>query len=63
MLVQVNPTCLIIGYEYNSLKLMATGVAGGNGLAAPRHAGLEKEAGQETATTQFQLMEAATVKD
>ena len=51
MLVQVNPTCLIIGYEYNSLKLMATGVAGGNGLAAPRHAGLEKEAGQETATT------------
>ena len=42
---------------------MVTGVAGSNGLAAPRHVGLEKEAGQETVTTQPQLMEAATVKD
>ena len=42
---------------------MVTGVAGSNGLAAPRHVGLEKEAGQETATTQLQLMEADNVRD
>ena len=42
---------------------MATGDPGHNGLAAPRHVGLEKEAEQETVTTQPQLMEAATVKD
>ena len=42
---------------------MVTGEAGRDGLAAPRHVGLEKEAGQETVTTQPQLMEAATVKD
>ena len=42
---------------------MVTGEAGRDGLAAPRHVGLEKEAGQETVTTQPQLMEAATVRD
>ena len=42
---------------------MVTGVAGKNGLAAPRHVDLEIEAGQETVTTQLQLMEAETVRD
>ena len=42
---------------------METGVAGNNGLAAPRHVDLEKEKGQETVTTQLQLMEAETVRD
>ena len=37
---------------------MVTGGAGSNGLAAPKHVGLEEEAGQETVTTQLQLMEA-----
>ena len=42
---------------------MVTGVAGRNGLAAPKHVDLEIEAGQETVTTQRQLMEAETVVD
>ena len=42
---------------------MVTGVAGSNGLVAPRHVGLEKEAGQETVTTQPQLMEETTVEE
>ena len=42
---------------------MATGVAGRDGLAAPRHVDLEREAGQETVRTQLQLMEAETVRD
>ena len=42
---------------------MVTGVTGSNGLAAPRHVGLAKEAEQETVTTQPQPMEAATVKE
>ena len=42
---------------------MVTGVAGKNGLAAPRHVDLAIEAGQETVTTQLQLMEAETVRD
>ena len=42
---------------------MATGVAGRDGLAAPRHVDLEREAGQETVGTQLQLMEAETVGD
>ena len=42
---------------------MVTGGTGGNGLAAPRHVDLEIEAGQETVTTQLQLMEAETVRD
>ena len=41
---------------------MVTGVSGSNGLAAPRHVDLEKEADQETVTTHPQLMEAATAK-
>ena len=44
-------------------KLMVTGVAGRDGLAAPRHVDLEVEAGQESVTTQLQLMEAETVRD
>ena len=44
-------------------KLMVPGVAGRNGLAAQRHVDLEIEAGQETVTTQRQLMEAETVWD
>ena len=40
---------------------MATGVAGRDGLAVPRHVDLEIEAGQESVTTQHQLMEAETV--
>ena len=42
---------------------MVAGVAGGDGLAAPIHVDLEIEAGQETVTTQLQLMEAETVRD
>ena len=42
---------------------MVTGVAGRDGLAARRHVDLETEAGQETVTTQLQLMEAETVRD
>ena len=42
---------------------MVTGDPGHNGLAAPRHVDLEIEAGQETVTTQLQLMEAETVRD
>ena len=42
---------------------MVTGVTGSNGLAAPRHVDLAEEAGQETVTTQLQLMEAETVRD
>ena len=42
---------------------MVTGVTGSNGLAAPRHVDLAEEAGQETVTTQLQLMEAKTVQD
>ena len=42
---------------------MVTGVAGKNGLAAPRHVDLAIEAGQETVTTQLQLMAAETVRD
>ena len=42
---------------------MVTGGTGGNGLAAPRHVDLVIEAGQETVTTQLQLMEAETVRD
>ena len=42
---------------------MATGVAGRNGLAVPRHVDLEIEAGQESVTTQLQLMEAETARD
>ena len=42
---------------------MVTGGTGGNGLAAPRHVDLAIEAGQETVTTQLQLMEAETVRD
>ena len=42
---------------------MVTGVAGRNGLAAPRHVDLETEAGQETVTTHLPLMEAETVRD
>ena len=44
-------------------KLMVTGVAGRDGLAAPRHVDLEVEAGQESVTTQLQLMEAETVRE
>ena len=42
---------------------MATGVAGRDGLAAPRHVGLEKEAGQEIVITQLLPMEEDTVWD
>ena len=42
---------------------MVTGVAGRDGLAAPRHVDLGQEEGQETVTTQLQLMEAADVGD
>ena len=38
-------------------------MVGINGLAAPKHVDLGQEAGQETVTTQLQLMEAATVSD
>ena len=42
---------------------MVAGVAGGDGLAAPRHVDLAEEVEQESATTQLQLMEAETVRD
>ena len=42
---------------------MVTGVAGRDGQAAPRHVDLGQEEGQETVTTQLQLMEAAAVGD
>ena len=54
---------LIIRYDNICVKLMVTGVGGRDGPAAPRHVDLEKEADQETATTQLQLMEADTVED
>ena len=54
---------LIIRYDNICVKLMVTGVGGRDGPAAPRHVDLEKEADQETATTQLQLMEAETVRD
>ena len=50
-------------YDYICVKLMVTGVAGRNGLAAPRLVDLAELAGQETVTTQLQLMEAETVRD
>ena len=63
MLVQVNLACLINEYDCYSLKLMATGVAGSNGLAAQRHVDLEIGAGQETVTTQPQPLEAETARE
>ena len=42
---------------------MVAGVDGRDGLIALRRVDLEKEAGQETVTTQLQLMEAETVMD
>ena len=42
---------------------MVTGDTGHNGLAAPRHVDQGQEADQESATTQLQLMEGATVRD
>ena len=42
---------------------MVAGVDGRDGLIALRRVDLEKEAGQETVTTQLQLMEAETVRD
>ena len=42
---------------------MVTGGPGMNGLPAPKHVDLEPGAGQETVTTQLQLMEAETVRD
>ena len=44
-------------------KLTVTGVGGRDGLPAPRHVGLEKEAGQEIVTTQLLPMEEDTVWD
>ena len=44
-------------------KLTVTGVGGRDGLAAPRHVGLEKEAGQEIVITQLLPMEEDTVWD
>ena len=51
-----------IGYMY-LFKLMVTGVAGRDGLAAQRHVDLAEEVEQESATTQLQLMEAEPVGD
>ena len=42
---------------------METGEPGRNGLAAPRHVEVGPEAGQETVTTQLQLMVAKIVRD
>ena len=42
---------------------MGTGGTGINGLAAPRHVDQGQEAGQESVTTQLQLMVAETVRD
>ena len=42
---------------------MVAGVDGRDGLIALRRVDLEKEAGQETVTTQLQLMEADPVRD
>ena len=42
---------------------MASGEPGRIGLPALRHVEVGQEAGQETVTTQLQLMEAATVRD
>ena len=42
---------------------METGVTGLHGLAVLRHVQMGPEAEQETATTQYQLMEAKTVQD
>ena len=42
---------------------MGTGDTGHNGLAAPRHVDQGQEAGQESVTTQLQLMVAETVRD
>ena len=55
--------CLINEYYCYLLKLMATGVAGSNGLAARRHVDLEKEAGLETVTTQPQPLEEGTARE
>ena len=41
---------------------MVIGDTGHNGLPAPRHVDLETEAGQETVTSQLQLMEEETVR-
>ena len=42
---------------------MVTGDPGSNGLAALWHVDQELEAGQESVTTQLQLMEVETVRD
>ena len=42
---------------------MVTGGTGHNGLVALRHVDQEQEAGQESVTTQLQLMEVETVRD
>ena len=42
---------------------MVTGDTGHHGLAAPRHVDQGQEAGQESVTTQLQLMVAETVRD